>query len=451
MQRRRTSSAHATVRKQVAMQTEASRSEGQKAQLDKLQTARRLGEYDILDELGRGGMGVVFKAFHRHLKRVIALKVIIPNEQKQATLSKRFRREVELHARLSHPNIVHIHDYGVIDDMQYFAMDFVTGTPLSSLIGSPEFTLKRRVTVLEQIADALDHAHKNEVVHRDIKPDNIIVDAGWQAHLVDFGIAKPTKAAGEENITRRGFAVGTPHYMAPEQFRPTLGETGPLSDVYSLGAVAYHTLAGRMPFEANSAHEVLMKASVDEAEPLDGVPTVSGEVIDADLAAVIRLAMRKSPEQRYQSSRAFSDDLARCISGDEVMARPLPARKRWLRRLRKNQVHLRNFSAVATGLFLLSSGFIGSILWMKWSLQAHVEELATLDGVPLETLDLMKSDVSDLIGATEITGVIVGVATTACIVGGLYRTLTKGSGSEAPNLSTPETRPAEIGSTASEI
>ena len=341
--RQRSSTAHSNVREQIAKQTEAMRSESQKARLERLLEERRLGDYDILDELGRGGMGVVFKAFHRHLKRMVALKVIIPNHEDEETLLKRFKREAELTARLSHPNIVHVYDYGIVNGLQYFAMDFVTGTQLTTLIGSPEFSLQRRISVLRQIADALEHAHKQGVIHRDIKPDNIIVDAGWHAHLVDFGIAKPTDNEGHEDITRQGLAVGTPHYMAPEQFRPKLGDVGPLSDVYSLGAVGYHTLTGRTPFESDTAHGVLMLAATSDAAPIAGSQCVSGEPLDEDLGAVIARAMNKMSTERYSAAHALASDLQRWIDGEPVAARPLTKKERWSRLFRLHRQKLIRF------------------------------------------------------------------------------------------------------------
>jgi serine/threonine protein kinase len=231
-------------------------------------------------------------------------------------------------------------------------------------MGSPEFTLERRVEVARQVADALEHAHKHGVVHRDIKPDNIIVDAGWHAHLVDFGIAKPTDTSGMESITRQGLAVGTPHYMAPEQFRPKLGKIGPRSDVYALGAVLYHALAGRPPYEANTAHHVLIKAATENPPPLEGVRTPSDEALPPDLIAIVEHCLQKEPESRYATARAFANDLERFSMGAEVNAYPLSDAEVLRRNIRKHRKPIRLFIAVAVVLLLLS-GLLGAVLGLS--------------------------------------------------------------------------------------
>ncbi len=335
------------VNQQIQKEVEVSRTESEKEKLDRIVRERRFGDYDILDELGKGGMGVVFKAFHRHLKRIVALKVVLPDLDDKETMLKRFKREAELHARLDHPNVVRVYDSGEIDGVHYFAMNFIQGTQLSRLMGSPEFTVRHRVDVARQIAEALDHAHGHGVVHRDIKPDNIIVEKGWVATLVDFGIAKPTDMSGRENITRQGLAIGTPHYMAPEQFRTQLGEVGPRSDVYSLGAVLYHALRGSPPFEADTAHKVLIAAATQDPPSLRGEKTPSLEPISDDLWAVVQKAMRKKPEERYASAREFADDLRRLNDGAEVHARPLSGRERLRRRIAKNERNIGVYLTIA--------------------------------------------------------------------------------------------------------
>ena len=329
------------------------RSEHDQEKIDRILRDRKFGEYEILDELGRGGMGIVYKAFHRRLKRMVALKLILPEVSHKASVLKRFHREAELHARLRHPNIVNVYDFGEIHGLYYIAMAFITGTPLTQLIGSPELTLERRVRTVQQMASALGHAHDLGVLHRDIKPDNIIVDAGWAAHLVDFGVSKPTDMKDQEAITRHGLAIGTPHYMAPEQFQRALGEAGPQSDIYSLGAVLHHLISGAPPFDAATGHEVLVKVATTNPPNLEGQRCPTGEVIPADLAAVVQKAMQKVPGERYQHGKSFAADLQRFRSKREVRARPLTTRQRLMRAFSRRRAIIR-LSAMVLGLMLVT-------------------------------------------------------------------------------------------------
>ncbi len=453
-QRVLTSMASAAVREEVRAQAEAYRSEDDKQKLQRIIDERRLGDYDILDELGRGGMGVVFKAFHRHLKRIVALKVILPDADDAETLLKRFRREAELHARLSHANIVHVYDYGVIDGMHYFAMDFITGISLTKLIGSPELRLAQRVRIIEDVADALEHAHGQGVVHRDIKPDNVIVDAGWAPHVVDFGIAKATDSSGQENITRQGLAVGTPHYMAPEQFRPKLGAVGPQSDVYAVGAMLYHLVSGKTPFEAESAHQVLIKAATQEAAPLVGTKTPSDEVIDADLAAIIRLAMVKEPIKRYPASSDLRDDLRRWAAGEEVKANPLSGKQRLRRRLDKN-AELVVLAGTAVAVFLAAVvALVSTALVVRGREVALEHDIvaarnALLSGSPESAHGPLTAVQSELASGTSSAWIglgVVGAVTLIALALG-WRRLSR----KKPVGIEPTLRPDEIGETAVEV
>ena len=459
-----------SVREQIARQAEAMRSESDKAKLDRIVRERRFGDYDILDELGRGGMGVVYKAFHRALKRMVALKIVLPDAGDQETMLKRFRREAELHARLSHPNIVHVYDSGCIDGVHYFAMDFATGTQLTKLVGSPEFTLARRVEVMRQVASALEHAHGHGVVHRDIKPDNVIVDAGWKAHVVDFGIAKPTDNTGMENITRQGLAIGTPHYMAPEQFRPKLGEVGPRSDVYSVGAVLFHTLVGHPPYEADTAHAVLIKAATQDPPQLAGEYTPSEEEIPEDLAAIVRRCLRKQPEKRYQSAQELADDLGRLNRGEEVRANPLSDGEKLKRKIRKNRHLLGLFAMVASVLAVIIVASVVTILVMDAQSDAIEESVRSSrrevdrarrlmdDGESSDRLAKVSKelDTSDqrlaasrrVVFYTALGSAVMGVL--FVILFGYFLVI-RPLASRAPPAASLEVLPDEIGATADEV
>ena len=455
-----TSIAAAQVRKELQAHVDASRSDDDKLRLKRIIDERRLGDYEILDELGRGGMGVVFKAFHRHLKRMVALKVILPDADDPETMLRRFKREAELHARLSHPNIVHVYDYGVIDGMHYFAMDFVTGTQLTKLIGSPEFQLAERLHVVTLVAEALEHAHGQGVVHRDVKPDNVIVDAGWNPHVVDFGIAKATDNSGMESITRQGLAVGTPHYMAPEQFRPKLGAVGPQSDVYAVGAVLYHILAGKTPFDSDTAHGVLIKAATQEAPPLVGLKTPSDELIDEDLAAIVKRCMTKELAKRYPSAKSLAADLRRYTAGLEVEANPLSGKARLRRQLKKNPGAVTLFGL--TGALLLAIAVTLVVIGMIWSIRDG-QLSSTLAGARTIVLSNCKGGCASAeqaianveaqlaVGSTSIVWItLVGIVVFGAALSAVaYKMMSQRLAETLPV--TPAARPDEIGQTADEV
>ncbi len=335
------------------VEVEAMRSQSDKERIEQILRERKFGEYEILDELGRGGMGIVYKAFHRRMKRIVALKLILPEVSHKDSVLKRFHREAEMHARLRHPNIVNVYDFGEFHGLHFIAMAFITGTALTELIEAPEMTLDRRVRTVQQIASALGHAHDLGVLHRDIKPDNIIVDAGWAAQLVDFGVSKPMDMTDREAITRHGLAIGTPHYMAPEQFQRALGEAGPRGDIYSLGAVLYHVISGNPPFDAPTGHEVLVKVATSEPTPLEGQQCPTGEAIPADLAAIVQKAMQKDPDNRYQHGKDFAADLQRFRGRREVQARPLSKKQRLMRTFAQHRGIIR-LSIMVLGLMLVT-------------------------------------------------------------------------------------------------
>jgi serine/threonine protein kinase len=401
--RTQTSHSQRQIRQVAQREAESLRSEKDQARLEQILKERRFGEYDILDELGRGGMGIVYKAFHRRMKRMVALKLILPEVAHKSTVLKRFQREAELHARLRHPNIVHVYDYGDVNGLHYIAMGFITGTPLTQLIGSPELTLRTRVDVVRQMADALGHAHDLGVLHRDIKPSNIIVDAGWNAHLVDFGVSKPSDMTDQETITRHGLAIGTPHYMAPEQFQPALGSAGFSSDIYSLGAVLYHVVAGFPPFDAQTGHEVLIKVALESPAPITHNQTPNGEAIPRDLAAIVTRAMEKNPAQRYESATAFADDLKRFLARKEVKARPLTAGERVRRQMTRNRSIIQH-AAMVLGLMLVIIGAFVSVSLVSTANRRDIrEEIAAGQGLVSESLDKHARNRRQLVSTLEKT------------------------------------------------
>jgi len=274
------------------------------------------GQYDLGAEVGRGGMGVVYKARDHRLKRSVAVKVLPPELGYRAEIRTRFLREAEMAAQLSHPNIVPIYTVDEKEGLVYFAMAFVEGENLGHLIqrgGGMDPEVVRRV--LREVADALSYAHGMQVVHRDIKPDNILLDAVTGRSMVtDFGIARAITEGADSRLTATGVAIGTPAYMSPEQSAGDKEIDG-RSDLYSLGVVAYQMLAGELPFVASSTPAMLVKHLSEDPTPISakcpGIP--------ADLAAVVMCMLAKDPADRFPDANA----LVAALDG----AGPVPARR----------------------------------------------------------------------------------------------------------------------------
>jgi len=267
---------------------------------------RALGnQYDIVRLLGRGGMGAVYLAREKALERAVAIKVLPPETATDADTRERFRREARVAAKLTHPNIVPLHTFGDAEGMLYFVMGYVKGESLAERMRRegklPEEDVRR---ILAEVADALHYAHKQGVVHRDIKPDNILIDdESGRPMLTDFGVAK-ARASGA-TLTEAGAVVGTPYYMSPEQASGARDIDG-RSDLYSLGVMGYQMLAGRLPFEGESFQDVIVQHVTQEPAPLAAlVPDVP-----PDLAAAVMRCLAKAPEKRWQDAGSLRTGLA---------------------------------------------------------------------------------------------------------------------------------------------
>lgn len=272
-------------------------------------------KYKIVQLLGKGGMATVYKGYQEQIDRYVAIKVLPPHPGQDAEFAQRFLLEARTVARLQHPHILPVYDYGTEGDVAYLATAYIEGGALGDRIDSGPMPLSTVETYLREIASALDYAHRQGIVHRDVKPDNILINSEGYSLLGDFGIVK--LLSSDSNLTATGGLIGTPAYMAPEQAQG--GEVGPASDIYSLGVVVYEMITGRQPYTADTPLHVMMKHITDP------VPHISEVVTDVPLAVenVLLRALAKQPEDRYPTAAAFAEDFSRAISGQRIQSPPL--------------------------------------------------------------------------------------------------------------------------------
>jgi serine/threonine-protein kinase len=276
---------------------------------------RTFDGYELLQELGRGGMGVVYKAWEPSLKRFVALKTLLRGESASADDVTRFRTEAQSAAGLSHPNIVPVYKVGEWDGRVYFSMKYVEGTTLAARVAAGPLPPAEAARLVAAIARAVDHAHNAGILHRDLKPSNVLLDGDDQPLVTDFGLAKQVE--GGASLTGTGAIVGTPSYMAPEQAEGRAREVGRPADVYALGAILYELLTGRPPFQAASVVDVLLLVRTEEAVP----PRRLNPKIDPDLELVCLKCLEKRPEHRYATAAALAADLEAYLKSEPVSAR----------------------------------------------------------------------------------------------------------------------------------
>jgi serine/threonine-protein kinase len=287
------------------------------------------GAYELLGEIGRGGMGVVYKARQEPLDRLVAVKMILASHLASPEHVRRFQVEAKAAARLSHPNIVHIHEVGQVHGQHYFVMEYIEGGSLAQRMARGPVDVDAAARLVAKVARAVAHLHRHQIVHRDLKPSNILLDADGQPYVTDFGLAK-VFAPGSD-ITATGVITGTPSYMAPEQAAGNSKEIGPATDVYGLGAILYELLTGRPPFaEANPLDTVMQVLS---REPT--LPRRLNARIPRGLELVCLKCLAKAPGDRYASADELADDLERYCRGEAVAVRPPSLTQRawsWIRR-----------------------------------------------------------------------------------------------------------------------
>ncbi len=291
--------------------------------------SRRFGDYELLEEIARGGMGIVYKARQVSLDRIVAVKLLLLGQYASEEFIHRFRIEASAAASLQHPNIVAIHEVGVHQGQHYFAMDFVDGPDLAQLVREKPLTAKRAAGYVKTIAEAIHFAHTRRILHRDLKPSNVLIDSNDQPRVTDFGLAK--NLGNDSELTLTGQVMGSPGFMPPEQALGDRGKMGPTSDVYSLGAILYHALTGRAPFVGQSVTETLQQ--VQNKEPI--APRLLAPSVPVDLETVCLKCLERDPGRRFASAQELADELGRFLRGEIIHSRPVSAPEkiwRWCRR-----------------------------------------------------------------------------------------------------------------------
>jgi CubicO group peptidase (beta-lactamase class C family)/tetratricopeptide (TPR) repeat protein len=290
---------------------------------------RYFGDYEIVGEIARGGMGVVFEARQVSLNRRVALKMILAGQLADEVDVRRFYTEAEAAANLDHPGIVPIFEVGQHQGQHYFSMGFVEGPSLSQRLAAGPLPAREAAELIRRVSEAIDYAHRRGVIHRDLKPANILLDRGVNPRVTDFGLAK--KVQGDSGLTGSGQIMGTPSYMPPEQAGSRRGDIGPAADVYALGATLYALVTGRPPFQAATAMDTVLQVIGDEPVP----PRRLNAAVERDLETISLKCLEKDPARRYSSAEALGEDLGRYLAGEPILARPVTAWERagkWARR-----------------------------------------------------------------------------------------------------------------------
>src|SRR5213083_2720929 len=287
------------------------------------------GDYELQEEIGRGGQGVVYRARQKSLNRTVALKIIVLGHWATARHLKRFRLEAEAAASLNHPSIVPIHEVGERDGCCYFSMNFVEGGQLDQVVRDTPMSIRQAAELIAKVARTVHYAHEHGILHRDIKPGNILLDQKGEPHLTDFGLARLIET--ESTVTRTMEVLGTPSYMAPEQAVGNNDAVSSVTDVYGLGAVFYQLLTGQPPFAGGTTYETI-KLLLD-TEPRQ--PRVLNPKIDRDLSTICLKCLEKDPQRRYSSALALAEDLEQWLKHEPILARHtgiVTRGKKWVRR-----------------------------------------------------------------------------------------------------------------------
>jgi serine/threonine protein kinase/tetratricopeptide (TPR) repeat protein len=338
-----------------------------------------LADYELLEEIGRGGQGVVFRARQKSLNRTVALKVISLGQWASKTRLKRFRLEAEAAARLEHPGIVPIHEVGERDGSCYFSMKFVEGGQLDEVIRRAPMSIRQAAELIAKVARTVHYAHERGILHRDIKPGNILLDQKGEPHLTDFGLARLIET--QSTMTRTQEVLGTPSYMAPEQAAGNNAAISSVTDVYGLGAVLYQLLAGHPPFAGGTTYETIKL--VLDTEPRQ--PRLLNPKVDRDLSTICLKCLEKDPKRRYSSALALAEDLERWLKHQPIQARHtgiFARAKKWMQRNPSSALLAASLVALAA-----AAG------WIVWKSELIRQPLTTgIAVLPFENLSQQKED-----------------------------------------------------------
>ncbi|MBL8796131.1 MAG: protein kinase [Planctomycetia bacterium] len=348
-----------------------------------LEVRQSVPGYEILAELGRGGMGVVYKARHVGLRRLVALKMILAGVHLGPGDLRRFQSEASAVAGLQHLHIVQIYEIGAHDGRPYFSLEYIEGGSLAQKLRDGLLPPREAAEIIEKLARAMHYAHQRGIVHRDLKPANILLTSDGQPKVTDFGLAKRVRPGVQQ--TQTGTVMGTPSYMAPEQAMGRVKEIGPASDVYSLGAILYEVLCGQPPFRSETPLDTMLQVASEEPPPLSQLQPR----LPRDLQIICMKCLQKEPQKRYPSAQHLADDLQRFLRGEPIQARPIGSVERaykWARRR----------PAGAALVVLAAAAFVAGFIGVTYQWKKEADQRGRLEAAQQKTQDALSESQASL-------------------------------------------------------